>query len=181
MPIPLALLLAAALGAAPVPSAPPGDRLRQTIETYLGSIDTPIPPARWKALGPGAPAVLAAIARDPGRLPSVRAKAVSALGVVGGAEATEVARELAGADVRFAVRAAALEALGQLLPTSEVGAALSPVVTGAREARVRAAAAEALARHGTPEDCAAVKSQAGREAEGDRPRYTRALAACGEK
>ena len=176
MAISLALLL---LAAAPSPGAPPDSSLRQTVETYLGSIDTPIPPARWRALGSGAPAVLAAIARDPARLPSTRARAVSALGEIGGPQAAEVAQELALAEGPFAVRVAALEAVGRVLARSQVSAALSPLVKGAKEARVRAAAALALARHGTPGDCVTVQAQADSEAGNDRLRYARALAACG--
>ena len=176
----MALLAILLFAAAPAAGAPPDASLRQAVETYLGSIDTPIPPARWKALGPGAPAVLAAVARDSSRLPSSRARAVSALAEIGGPEAVQVAEELAFAEGPFAVRVAALEAVGRVLSPGEVGAALSPVVKGAKEARVRAAAALALARHGTAGDCALVRAQAEAEAGNDRLRYARALAACGD-
>lgn len=179
MPIAIvSALLAAALGAA-TPSATPADeQLRQQIDAYLGSIDTPIPAARWKALGAGAPAILAAIARDARELPSRRTKAVEALGVVGGGEAAQVARELSGKDASFALRAAAVEALGRLLPPSELEAALAPVLKGAAQARVRAVAAETLARHGPKDACATVRAQVDAEAPNDRARYHRALTAC---
>ena len=54
------------------------ESVKQTVEAYLGSIDTPISDARWKALGPDAGPLLASIAAtDP--LPTRRAKALHAL------------------------------------------------------------------------------------------------------
>ncbi|HVP67734.1 MAG TPA: hypothetical protein VMT17_10785 [Anaeromyxobacteraceae bacterium] len=171
-------LLAALLGAAP-PAA--DGQLRLAVDTYLGSIDTPISAARWKALGPRAPAVLSAIARDEGDLPGRRATAMAALGLVGGPEALAAARELSVAGAPFAVRVEAVNALSRLVSPSELRAALAPVMKGAAEARVRAVAAEALARHAPEETCGAVQAQAEAEAPADRPRYHRALAACARR
>ncbi len=178
-----AALLSAALAAGsaggPQPASPSDREIQGQVETYLASIDTPIPVARWKALGPRAAPLLAAIARSPTAFPTHRAKAVGALSVIGSAEATAVARDLAAAEGPFVVRAAAIESLGRLLPRSELAAAIGPVLSGATEARVRAVAAETLARHGAAAECAAVRAQVAAEPEPEK--FHRALAACGAR
>ena len=168
--------LAAASAGAPA-TAPSDEEVKGQVEAYLGSIDTPIPAERFRALGPRAATVLAAVSRSPAEFPTRRARAVAALASVGGGEATAVARELALAEGPFVVRAAAVESLGRLLSPAELAAAVGPLMRGAREAGLRAVAAETLAR-GAGGDCAAVRSQVAAEAEAERGKFHRALSAC---
>jgi len=178
----LPILLAAALGAGSPAAAgtpSPDEALRQRIDAYLGSIDTPIPASRWRALGPGAVPILAAVARDAAELPTWRARALAALSLIGGDEAIEAAKGVALAEGPLLVRVEAVDSLARLVPKAELGAALGPVMARADHPGVRAAAAQALALRGTPADCPAVEAQAAAEPAPERPRYRRALEACG--
>lgn len=173
----LALLLLLPLPAMAEPTASPStDEIRHTVEVYLGSIDTPIPDARWKALGPSAGPVLLSIATEDA-LPSRRAKALSALAIVDPARAAP----LAIADVRNAqqplvVRSAALRAVARTVPPSEAVAVLRPVLATS-DASLQKRAAEALASVG-PEGCAAVQAHTGKlSAEAQKP-FAQALARC---
>src|SRR3954453_12286481 len=53
--------------------------IRERVNTYLGTIDTPIRAERWRALGPRAADVLTSIAIDGEEFPSRRAQAVHGL------------------------------------------------------------------------------------------------------
>ena len=59
---------------AALPEQPGADlsdaELRHEIDGYLGTIDTPIPAAHWKALGPRAAPILAALISDAGQFPT---------------------------------------------------------------------------------------------------------------
>ncbi len=186
-----ALLLALA---AP-PGPPPGSRpagpasapadlseaeVRRRVRALLGSIDTPVREADFRALGPRGPAVLAEFASGGAEWPSWRARAAFGLSVVGGATAEATLARLAlSAGEPFAVRAAALEGLGRVLPPAQLVPALSPVLSGPDEARVRAVAAEVLSRRAPQAACASVRDRIARESPEERGIFQRAEAACG--
>jgi hypothetical protein len=160
-------------------AAPPDPAVVEQVETLLGSIDTRIPTARWKGLGPAAVPVLAGIATAEGRMPSARSRAVVALGAVDAAEGERVARALVDApDAPPTVRQAAVRTLGHLLAAARLRAALAPLLRSAPEPTLRAVAAETLARHAPDEGCAEVMDQVGLEAPGDRVRFERAATLC---
>ncbi|MFL5301697.1 MAG: hypothetical protein ACJ79R_15280, partial [Anaeromyxobacteraceae bacterium] len=148
-------------------------------ETYLGAIDTRIPAARWRALGDRAVGPLLAVVQGD-RFPSQRARALDALSVVGGARAREALLAAARSEKEpFAVRASALRGAGRVVPAKELPGALATVLERAREAPVRAVAAEVLAQHAPVAACGAVRAQAAREAVEVRPAYGNALGRCG--
>src|SRR5260370_24278631 len=66
------------------------EQIRERIETYLGSIDTPIRPAHWRALGSRGAAILEGIAQDDGALPTRRAKALHGLATIASSTAADV-------------------------------------------------------------------------------------------
>lgn len=186
-----AALLAALPGLAlslprPPPQAPAseppapltGEALRSRIDAYLGSIDTPIGPERWRALGPEAAQVLAERAASADELPTLRARAVGGLAAVGGPRAERVLGDLARKEGEpYVVRVTAMHGAAQVLPEKKAVRLLRPLMEKAPEARLRAAAAEALAR-GSRAACPAIEAQAGREKARDRVRFERALARC---
>jgi hypothetical protein len=186
----LAALLAAALAgigrtAPPEPAAeaprapePSAAEVRKRVEAFLGSIDTPIRPSQWQALGPGAVPVLMEIATSPDRFPPHRARAVDGLAALGGAEAQRTVLAVARSEREFAVRAAALRGAGRLLPPDELLPVLRPVLEAAGPARDRAVAAEVLARHGGEAGCAAVRARLSREDPEEREAFHHARAAC---
>jgi hypothetical protein len=170
-------LLAAALLAAPSDA-----EVRAHVEELLGVIDTPIPAARWKGLGPAAVPVLAEIAASDARRPSARSGALSALVAIDGAEADRVARALVDSpDAPLSVRQTAVRTLGHVLSPAQLRAALAPVLRAAPEATLRSVAAETLARHGGQEVCAEVMDQVSLEPAADHPRFERAAALCAGK
>jgi HEAT repeat protein len=173
----LALLLLLPLPALAEPTAPPTtDAVKHTVEVYLGSIDTPIPDARWKALGPSAAPLLASIATEDA-LPSRRAKALSALAIVDPARAAPLAVAAAGnAQQPLVVRSAAMRAVARTVPAPEAVAVLRPLLATS-DAPLQKRAAEALASVG-PEGCAAVQAHAGKlSVEAQKP-FAQALARC---
>jgi hypothetical protein len=166
----------------PAPQGAPltGEALRSRIEAYLGSIDTPIGAERWRALGPEAAGVLAAHATSASALPTRRARALAGLAAVGGSRAEHVIADHARKDGEpYVVRLAAMRGAAEVLPERHAAALLRPLMEKSPEARLRAAAAEALAR-GSRAACPAVEAQAGREEPGERVRFERALARCRE-
>jgi HEAT repeat protein len=157
------------------------DEIRQQIETYLGTIDTPISIARWRSLGPRAAPFLEEIAASPRALPSQRAQAIDGLSAVGGDRAKGVLAQLArGEQEPLIVRLSAVRGMGRVESGNGLAAALRPVLEGAKDARVRGQAAAALAEHAAKSGCAAVKAQAQKEDEEARVHYRKALARCGE-
>jgi len=169
---------------APAATAPAQDlsdaEVASRVNTYLGAIDTPISADRWRALGSRAVAPLEAVLRDPGALPSRRAKAVEALSVVGGARARQLVLQTARSeDEPFGVRASALRGAPRVLAQKELVKQLRPVMESAQDPTVRAAAAEVLSRHAAKASCAAVRAQARREDEGVRGRFANAVERCG--
>lgn len=154
----------------------------QRVDAYLGSIDTPITADEWRGLGPQAVAPLAATATNPDALSTRRAKALGALSILGGARARQVVLDAARSEKEpFAVRASALRGAGRLLGPKALAKELKPVLQGAREAPLRATAAEVLAGRGGASGCAAVRAQAAREPGEVRGQFARALERCGQE
>lgn len=152
------------------------DAVQHQVEVYLGSIDTPIPDARWKALGPAAAPLLAAIASED-VLPSRRARALHALSLVDAARAAPLAVKDAGnAKEPLVVRSAAVRAVALTLPASEAVAVLGPVLaTG--DVPLQRRTAEALATVG-PAGCAAVQAHTGTLSPDAQKAFAQALARC---
>jgi hypothetical protein len=154
-------------------------QVRAQVDAYLDSIDTPITPEQWRALGPEGARALESAAQDQKRLPTRRARAVSALAVVGSPHASKVVVALARRESeKPVVRMSALQAAGQLLSPADLMATVKPVLETAKDPHVRATAAAVLVKR-TPQDgCALVRGHAAREREELRPSFERALAAC---
>jgi HEAT repeat protein len=173
----LVLLLLVPLSALADPTASSStEAVQHQVEVYLGAIDTPIPDARWQALGPSAAPLLATIASED-VLPSRRAKALHALSIVDPARAAPLAvRDAGNAQEPLVVRSAAVRAVARTLPASEAVAVLRPVLATA-DVPLQRRAAEALATVG-PEGCAALQAHTGKlSAEAQKP-FAQALGRC---
>jgi HEAT repeat protein len=163
---------------------PPGNALsdaemRTQIEAYLGSIDTPIRPEQWQALGPRANGVLAGIVRGNAELPTRRAKAVDGLAALNGPGAAALFSEVAARESESAtVRLAAVRGLGRV--ASDPAAALRPLMRNAKDSRVRASAADQLVQRTGKSACSVVRAQAARENGHGRIQFERALSRCAE-
>ena len=177
-PVLLALALSAPRPPAPAPASPatpspseaaPSADVREQVSAYLGAIHEPVPPASFRALGPGAEDALADFARsDP--LPLRRVRALEALAGLGGPRAVQVHREVLAGPAPREVRRGAARGLGRLLGPG-APATLGPVLERDRDPAVRAAAAEALARAAPGEGCARVRARAKVDAEATRLRH----------
>jgi HEAT repeat protein len=179
----LATLLAAPAGLQTRPTqavvASKPEQVKAQVESYLDSIDTPVRPEQWRALGPDAAPVLEAIAQDPKKLPTRRARALSALVVVGSPRASRLVVGIAQRESeKSVVRMSALRAAGDLLDPAGLVLAIKPVLAGAKDVRVRAAAASVLARRSPKEGCSSVRSQLGRERAEVRGSFARAIEEC---
>lgn len=153
--------------------------LREQVEAYLGSIDTPISQARWAALGPKAGPILEEVIADPKALTTRRAKAVEGLAGAAPERAAQLLPQLAQSeDEPTLVRVRALDGAGRVLPPSKLIVAVKPVLEGASERGVRATAADVLARHGKAAGCDIVLAHAGRLSEGELPAFQRAIDRC---
>lgn len=171
-----AALLAAVLAA---PSTPSDEEIRERVESLLGSIDTPVRPSQWRALGARAVAVLQERSTSLQEFPSRRARAVDGLAAIGGPEATRTVLVLAQERGHpFAVRAAALRGAGHLLPPDRLLEALRPALEEPGPVRVRAVAAEALARNGGVAGCAAARARMEKEKPDERGAFHRVPASC---
>ncbi len=149
------------------------------VETLLGSIDTRIPAARWRALGEPGVGALSRVVEDGEALPSRRARAVNALSLVGGARAKAVVLRVAQAETApFAVRMMAIRGAPRVASAAELATALAPVLEAATAAPVRVAAAETLSLHAGAEGCALVRVRSSREGEEARALYGSALQRC---
>jgi hypothetical protein len=156
----IAILLAAQLTNAQV---------QQRVETYLGTIDTPIAAAQWEELGSRGADLLEPIARSSSELPSRRAKAMGGLVHAAPERAARLAATLVNDEkAPLTLRLAAVHGLS--------AKELRPVMENAKAMHVRAAAAEAIAASG---DCAAVKARVSREPAEVRGAFRRALSKCG--
>jgi hypothetical protein len=187
LPAPASLLLAAFLAApavptrlrAPVTAATASAEVPARVEAYLESQDTVVRPEEWRALGPEGAKVLEEIAQDVKRLPTRRARAVTALAIIGSPTAPALVLDLAGRErERAVVRMSALRAAGQLLDPAKLLTAVKPIMQGAKDTHVRAAAADVLARKNPRGACAVVRSHSERERVDARPAFERALQAC---
>jgi HEAT repeat protein len=157
----------------------PPAHVRAQVESYLGSVDTPVTPAQWKALGPEGAQVLEQIAQDQKKLPTRRARAVSALAIVGAPGASQLAIDLAQRESeKSVVRMSAVRAAGQLLDPAALMTAMKPVLERATDLHVRAATAEVLTARAPKEACALVRAQSAHEKPDTRPAFARALKTC---
>lgn len=149
------------------------------VNAYLGAIDTPIPESRWRALGEPGVIALEQIARSHRALPTRRARAVAAAGIIGGARARSLALELLDpASAPSVVRQSAVRVVGRLTAPEELGRLLGPVLRADPSLGVRGAAAEVLAAR-APGQCATIERQAASEDASRRPAFERALRRCG--
>jgi len=182
----LALMAGAAGGASPLARRDAmesarltDDEVRTQVWTYLSSIDTPIGASLWKALGPRAAPVLVEIANDKDNFPTFRAKALDALSIVGAANAAATFRAAAGDDSEpFVVRFSAMRGLAKSGEPKSSRGDLASILSGTGDARIRAAAAEAMARADAQGSCALVQSQASRETDDAQRYFQRALKLC---
>ena len=155
------------------------EEVEARVKTYLGSIDTPIPPARWKALGARGAALLEPLIRDGEQFPTRRAKAVDGLAAIAPAGAQVLLLTLAAGEKEpLVVRLSALRGLGQVVPARKLQAVLAPLLTGGNEHAIRAGAAEVLVAQGL--GCDAALAQMARETEEVRGAYHRAQKGCAE-
>jgi len=153
--------------------------VRQHVKGYLGSIDTPIQANQWKALGPRAVPILEEIVKNPDELPTRRAKAIDGLAAANGARAQALFSEIGRRESEpINVRFAAVRALSQVTSRSRAQAALTPILHGAKDSRVRALAAEQLAIRSNGGACDVIRAQVERESGNARAHYRRALARC---
>ena len=164
----------------PVPQQELTDaQVREEVQAYLWSIDTPIRAERWRALGPRAAPILEQIIADPAQFPTTRAKAVDGLVAVAPDRAAAIVGTLARDEKQpVIVRVAALHGAGQVLPVQKTLSELRPVLRSAKSAGLRGEAAEVMARK--KGGCAEVRDQVAREKEESRVAFRRALDRCTE-
>jgi len=171
----LALLSAALLSANGMTDA----EVRARVEALLGTIDRPVPADTWKALGPAAATVLAEVAASDVQAPSRRSMALGALAAVDPGQAEPLARALVDSDgAPLTVRETAVRVLGRTLSPPRLHSALAPVLRAARDAALRAVAAETLAQHAPGAACTEVMDQVSLEPAGNRMAFERAVARC---
>jgi hypothetical protein len=165
-------------GGAGSPCAPAAEDVRERVRALLGAIDRPVRPETWRALGPEAEGVLAEIAIS-AELPSRRAKALEGLAAFAGPRSESVHRRLAGDEAApLPVRRSAIRGLGRLVAADRVVGVLRGFLEDERDASVRSAAAEVLARRAPAAACGAIRAQARREGSRGDALFRRALAAC---
>ena len=170
-------LLLAALLAAPVERS--DQEVRQKIDAFLGSIDTPIRPEQWRALGPKAAPILEQMAKDPDALPTRRARSLEGLSFVGERQHAKLMVSMAQGEGEPAiVRMSAMRGAGRMLGPHRLVSALKPVLNGAKDTHVRAIAAEVLSHHSSSAGCASVAEQLKREQGDGRLAFHRSIKAC---
>lgn len=163
----------------PPPTPRSEQEVREQVEMYLGTIDTPISSERWRALGAQAAPILEQIATNRSELPSRRAKALDGLSAVGGPEvATRMLQIAESEEHPPIVRMSAMRGVGRMMSSRKLVPALRPVLEKSPDVQIRAAAAEVLARHAPKAACGLVRSQLGREPESHHGAYRRAIASC---
>jgi HEAT repeat protein len=154
--------------------------LRAQIDTYLGSIDTPIRAEQWAALGPRANPILEQIVRA-NAMPTRRAKAIDGLAALNGPDAPALFSEVARNEKEpVTVRLAAVRGLGRVASEARVSSALQPLLQHAKDPRVRAAAADQLVQRTNGKSCNLVRAQVSRESANGKLHFARALSRCGE-
>ncbi|HEY1907179.1 MAG TPA: hypothetical protein VGG91_14120 [Myxococcaceae bacterium] len=173
-PAGLALLAALLLGSAAAEPVDPGFRAR--VEGLLGAYRA-VTVAEWQALGPEAAPLLEEVARDARALPTRRARALAALGVLRPEAAAPIVRELASdGTVPVPLRAAALDVAPGVLGADAPGF-LAPFLRD-RQARVRRHSAEALVASGAA-GCRVLAAEARTRSASDP--VVGAVAACGSR
>ena len=131
--------------------------VRARVEGLLGAYRS-VTVAEWRAVGPGAAPLLQAVARDPRAVPTRRARALAALGVVQPEAAAPVIQQLAAdGTVPAVLRSAAVDAAPSVLGAGALNL-LVPLLRD-REPLVRRHSAEALASTGVG-GCQAVVAEA---------------------
>lgn len=166
-----ALLLVRSVAAEPVDAG-----LRSRVEGLLGAYRA-VTVAEWRGLGPEAAPVLETVARDGRELPTRRARALAALGMLSPDAAAPLVRQLASdGTAPVALRGAALEVAPGVLGVDAPGF-LAPFLRD-REARVRRRSAEALAASGVA-GCRVLATEAKTRQGPDL--VLRAAAACGSR
>jgi len=156
-------LLAGFLAAGAARGAP-ADDVRIRVNGLLGSY-RPVTVAEWRALGPAAAPALEAVARDAGALPTRRARALAALGVVQASAAAPLVRQLAtDRSVAPLLRASAVDAAPGVLGPEAVRF-LAPFLRDA-DPVVRQRSAEALVASGAA-GCRVLASEATGRSPGD--------------
>jgi hypothetical protein len=182
-------LLSLALGAAPAAATcssadaaavcTPIDEaaLRELVVPLLGTLDAPVPPEAWRSLPPEALPFLERMAGEPGRRSIDRARALEGAAALG-SDGTVHRRLAADPAAPFVVRAAAVRTLRQVVPAARLGAELAPLLERDGDWRIRAAAAETLAKGAAGTGCMAVRAQVRREPASTRPAFSRALRSC---
>lgn len=170
------LTLAVAVLSGAALAAPVDPAAAARVDGLLGSY-RPVTVAEWQALGPAAAPALEAVVRDPAVLPTRRARALAALGVVQPAAAAPLVRQLA-ADLATPplLRSAAVDAAPGVLGSDAV-AFLTPFIRDA-DAVVRQRSAEALAASGAA-GCRVVVSEAKARSASDP--VTKTAAGCAEQ
>jgi HEAT repeat protein len=160
---------------APSTGVPEGD-VREQVETFLSTIDTPVTAQQWQALGPDAAPVLMEIASSQ-QMPSRRARAVEALGMRKDAAAANLVSRLAtGPSEPKAVRLAAVRATPKLFAGADAQTHLAPLLQE-KDPHLRAAAAGALASLGAG-GCKLVSQRLQRETGEERALMERTTSAC---
>ena len=151
------LVGAALLFGSPVRAAPVDPAMRARVDGLLGSY-RPVTVAEWRALGTDAAPALEAVARDVQALPTRRARALAALGVVRPEAAAPLVRQLASdrGALRL-LRSAAVDMAPGVLGAGSVDF-LTPFLRDP-DAVVRQRSAEALSASG-PDGCRAVVAEA---------------------
>jgi HEAT repeat protein len=171
------LLLGAALAlSSPVHAAPSDAGARARVDGLLGSY-RPVTVAEWRALGPAAAPPLEAVARNATALPTRRARALAALGVVRPEAAAPLVRQLASdRNAPPLLRSAAIDAAPGVLG-SETVVFLTPFLRDP-DVVVRLRSAEALAASG-PAGCRAVLAEV--KARSDSSALAKTAASCAEE
>lgn len=164
--------------ATPTPVVEDEAALKERVRAFLGSIDTPIPASRWRALGVRAGALLQTVIDDPAALPTTRARAVEALAAIGAPGLPERLQRLAlSPGEPLAVRLAAVRGVAAVASPDRAGPMLLVIVGRADDVRVRAGAALVSARW-VPGACTAVETHAAGEPEEAREHFHAAIRAC---
>lgn len=139
-------LIAALLLAGAAQAAPEDAGVRARVDGLLGSF-RPVTVEQWRSLGSEAAPVLESVARDARALPTRRARALAALGVLRPSAAGPLVKELASDRTAPPVlRSAAVDAAPSVLGAESVSF-LTPFLRDG-DAAVRRRSAEALAATG---------------------------------
>lgn len=147
--------------------------VKNQVSSYLGSIDTPVASESWQGLGERGAVELERIVSDASALPTRRARAIDGLAAMQRASAASAIEALAMAETEnVAVRFSAVRAMSTL----QRDAALIAILKGAKDARVRAVAAESLSNRSG--GCSAVAAALEGETLENRALFAKSAARC---